>query len=108
MAQVLATTVPRDARPPDLRASTLLVKVVAATGGPAAAQVKGAAGCSVNDRESPWVTLLAGTWHFLRMVRVRLRIGSFPGVAPAVCSRFGEAWRVLPPGPAWLCTRLTA
>jgi hypothetical protein len=24
---------------------------------------KGSAGCSVNDRESPWVTLLTGTWR---------------------------------------------
>jgi hypothetical protein len=31
----------------------LLAKVVAASGGPAAAQVKRAAGCPVNDRESP-------------------------------------------------------
>jgi hypothetical protein len=34
---------------------------VAATAGPGAAQVKGSAGCSVNDRESPSVTLLTGT-----------------------------------------------
>jgi hypothetical protein len=34
---------------PDL----LLAKEVAATGGPAAAQVMSAAGCSVTDRESP-------------------------------------------------------
>ena len=33
---------------------------VAARGGPAAAQVKGSGGCSVSDRESPWVTLLKG------------------------------------------------
>jgi hypothetical protein len=31
----------------------LLAKVVAATGGPAAAQLKSTAACSVNDRESP-------------------------------------------------------
>ena len=36
---------------------------MAATGGPAVAQVKRAAGCSVNDRESPWVTLLTGMWR---------------------------------------------
>ncbi len=41
----------------------LLAKEVAATGRPAAAQVKHSAGCSVNDRESPWVTLLTGTWR---------------------------------------------
>jgi hypothetical protein len=41
----------------------LLAKVVAAPGGPAAAQVKSTAGCSVSDRESPWVTLLTGTWR---------------------------------------------
>src|SRR5215471_21369314 len=39
----------------------LLAKEVAAPAGPAAAQVKGTAVCSVNDRESPWVTLLTGT-----------------------------------------------
>jgi hypothetical protein len=38
-----------------------LAKVVAATGGPAAAQVKRVAGCSVNRRECP----LTGTWHGL-------------------------------------------
>jgi hypothetical protein len=36
---------------------------VAATGGPAVAQVKHGAGCSVNDRDSPWVTVLTGTWR---------------------------------------------
>jgi len=41
----------------------LLAKEVAATGGPAAAQVKRAAGCSVDDRESPCVTVLTGTWR---------------------------------------------
>ena len=39
----------------------LLAKEVAATAGPAAAQVKSTAGCAVTDRESPWVTLLTGT-----------------------------------------------
>jgi hypothetical protein len=39
----------------------LRAKEVDATGGPAAAQVKSTAGCSVSDRESPWVTLLTGT-----------------------------------------------
>ena len=37
-------------------------KVVATTGGSAAAQVKRAAGRSASDRESPWVTSLTGTW----------------------------------------------
>jgi hypothetical protein len=40
-----------------------LAKVVAAAAGPAAAQVRCAAGCPVNDRESPWVTLLTGPWR---------------------------------------------
>jgi hypothetical protein len=31
--------------------------------GPAAAQVKSNAGCPVNDRESPWATLVTGTWR---------------------------------------------
>jgi pimeloyl-ACP methyl ester carboxylesterase len=33
------------------------------------------------------------------MVRVRARIGSFSVCLRAICSRFGEAWRVLPPVP---------
>jgi len=37
--------------------------LLAATAGPAAAQVKSSAGCSVTDRESPWVTVLTGTWR---------------------------------------------
>jgi len=41
----------------------LLAKEVAAPAGPAVAQVKSTATCSVNDRESPWVTLLTGTWR---------------------------------------------
>ena len=41
----------------------LLAKEVAVPAGPAAAQVKSSAGCSVTDRESPWVTLLTGTWR---------------------------------------------
>ena len=41
----------------------LLAKEVTAPARPAAAQVRSAAGCSVNDRESPWVTLLTGTWR---------------------------------------------
>ena len=49
----------RGTRTPD----PLLAKEVTATAGPAAAQVKGTAGCSVSDRESPWVTLLTGTWR---------------------------------------------
>jgi hypothetical protein len=39
----------------------LLAKEVTAPAGPAGAQVTSNAGCSVNDRESPWVTLLTGT-----------------------------------------------
>src|SRR5216683_2726130 len=39
----------------------LLAKEVAAPAGPAAAQVNSIVSCSVNDRESPWVTLLTGT-----------------------------------------------
>src|SRR6476661_1356654 len=39
----------------------LPAKEVAAACGPAVAQARSAAGCSVNDRESPWVTLLTGT-----------------------------------------------
>ena len=38
---------------------------LAATGALAVAQVKRAAGCSVNDRQAPWVTFLAGTWRAL-------------------------------------------
>jgi hypothetical protein len=30
---------------------------------PAAAQVNRVAGCYVNERESPWVTLFTGTWR---------------------------------------------
>jgi hypothetical protein len=41
----------------------LLAKEVAVPAGPAAAQARSAAGCSVTDRESPWVTLLTGTWR---------------------------------------------
>jgi hypothetical protein len=41
----------------------LLAEEVATPGGPAAAQVKSTAGCSVNDRESPWATFLTGTWR---------------------------------------------
>ena len=37
---------------------SLLAKVVAATGGPAAAQLKSSAACYVNDRESPYATFL--------------------------------------------------
>jgi hypothetical protein len=33
-----------------------------------AAQVKSAAGCSVNDRESPCVTLRTGTWRARRQL----------------------------------------
>jgi hypothetical protein len=54
------------------RRDSLLAKEVTATSGPAAAQVKRAAGCSVNDRESPWVTALTGTWR----ARARLLAGS--------------------------------
>jgi hypothetical protein len=50
----------------------LLAKEVDAPGGPAAAQVESAAGCSVSDRESPWVTLLTGTWR----ARTKLTAGS--------------------------------
>ena len=39
----------------------LLSKEVTAPAGPAAAQVKGTAVCSANDRESPWVTVVTGT-----------------------------------------------
>jgi len=46
----------------------LRAKEMAAIGGPAAAQAKSHAGCSVIDRESPWVTLLTG----MRRARVRL------------------------------------
>jgi hypothetical protein len=45
----------------DLNADPQLAKEVDATGGPAAALVKRAAGWPVNDRESPWVTALTGT-----------------------------------------------
>ena len=38
------------------RRDHLLAKEVAAASGPAIAQARSAAGCSVNDRESPWVT----------------------------------------------------
>src|SRR5262245_20731300 len=49
----------RGNRTPD----TLYAKKAPGTGGPAAAQVGRAAGCSVNDRESPWVAPLTGTWR---------------------------------------------
>ena len=39
-----------------------LAKEVTAPG-PAAVQASSCAGCPVNDRESPWVTLLTGTWR---------------------------------------------
>ena len=61
----------------------LLAKAVAAPGGPAAAQVKSTAGCSVNDRQSPWVTLLTGTW------RARPGLADLP-YSPAVYPR-GQA-----------------
>ena len=38
----------------------MLAKVVAAAGAPAAAPVNGIAGCSVTDRESPYMTPLTG------------------------------------------------
>jgi len=41
----------------------VLAKVVAAPAGPADAQVKGSDGWTVNDRESPSVTALTGTWR---------------------------------------------
>ena len=41
----------------------LLAKEVAAASRPAVAQAKSAAGCSVTDRESPWLTPLTGTWR---------------------------------------------
>jgi hypothetical protein len=50
----------------------LLAKEVTAPAQPAAAQVRSAASCSVNDRESPWVTLFTGTWR----ARVRLLVAS--------------------------------
>jgi hypothetical protein len=40
--------------------------VVATGGGPADAQARGTAGCPVNDRESPCVTLLMGMWRARR------------------------------------------
>jgi hypothetical protein len=49
------------------RCDPLLAKGVAARGGPVAAQVKASGGCSVSDRESPWVTLLTG----MRRARAR-------------------------------------
>ena len=42
------------------RAEPLLAKEVDAPAGPAATQARSAAAWSVNDRESPWVTLLTG------------------------------------------------
>jgi hypothetical protein len=60
----LSAAAPTKARPGrDRGLEPLLAKEVTATAGPAATQVKGAAGCSVNDRESPWVTLFTGTWR---------------------------------------------
>ena len=58
----LSAAAPTKARPGrDRGLEPLLAKEVATPAGPAAAQLKGSAGCSVNDRESPWVTLLTGT-----------------------------------------------
>jgi len=39
----------------------LLAKEVDALAGPAAAQLTSSARCFVNDRESPWMTLIMGT-----------------------------------------------
>ena len=44
-------------------ADPLLAKEVAAPAEPAAVQVTSNIGCSVNNRESPWVTLLTGTYR---------------------------------------------
>ena len=72
----------------------LLAKEVAAPGGPAAAQVRHTADCPVNDRESPCVTLLTGTW--------RARRGSL-GVEDQGRAR-GYSSKIAPrraPWPAW-------
>jgi ATP adenylyltransferase len=55
----------------------LLAKVVAATSGPAAAQVKRAAGCSVAGRESPWVTSLTRTWRAAIELAYTLKLADF-------------------------------
>jgi hypothetical protein len=61
----------------------LLAKEVAAPAGPAAVQVKASAGFSVNDRESPWVTLLTGTWR-ARPSQIRRDLGAFHGCLSVV------------------------
>jgi hypothetical protein len=52
--------------------SAALTAGVSAGAGPVLPQVKNAAGCSVNDREPPWVTSLTGT----RRARARLMAAS--------------------------------
>jgi hypothetical protein len=61
----------------------LLAKEVAAPTGPAAAQVTSISGCSVTDRESPWVTALTGTWRARYLAALRS-----PCCSPAPASTF--------------------
>jgi hypothetical protein len=60
----LTATAARSRAHEDLRRrDPCLQREVAAANGPAATQVKSGAVCSVTDRESPWLTLLTGTWR---------------------------------------------
>jgi hypothetical protein len=90
-------TVAPGRRPARSTPDPLLAKEVTATGGPAAAQLKGTTRCTVNDRESPWVTALTDTWRARAGIRgwtagpagatLGLRLTNQPGLmcAPGWC-----------------------
>jgi hypothetical protein len=76
------------------RRDSLLAKEVAATTGPAAAQVTSAACCSVNDRESPWVTFLTDTWRARRAGTVSLMSGALAvGICGVVLASLSLGWQ---------------
>jgi hypothetical protein len=80
------------------RCDPLLAKEAAARGGPAAARVKGSGGCSVSDRESPWVTLLTGMWR-ARAWHLAARLhGCVPRMSRAVGFELRTECRPLMPG----------
>jgi hypothetical protein len=85
---------------------------VTATARPAAAQLESDAGCSVNDRESPWMTLLTGTWrarpgllaespdHLIRRHLASPRLGTAaPGPLPGQPAAPRPALPFPPPNP---------
>ena len=81
------------------RCDSLLAKVVATTAGPAVAQVKSSAGCSVNGRESPWVTLLTGTWgarSALRRCLMSHSLARIPNLS--VCPQLAQSTVASSPG----------